>query len=330
VKHYELKDLVLRRSPRFELRIAELSLERGEKVAVVGPNGSGKTTLLRVLAFLDAPDSWSLFAYKGCHYEKGKMTRHELGLVKQQPYVFHGTVTENLAYPLRVRRSSASEVTRRVNAMLALMELDHLANARARELSGGEQKRLALGRVLIGRPDTLLLDEPMTHLDSRSRSVIEHVLKKAEETILLTTHDVYFAHRIADRVVNLRAGRVCTSTAVNILVGHLQGDLLVTENGSRIAVPSDGRFQAPDGLVTVMIDPRSLVVSVDPQLTETGNRLRCRISAIREQGDDVWLEVDCADRLTAVISRGTYEENGLNLHREVFVSFDREAVMPAS
>ena len=78
--------------------------------------------------------------------------------------------------------------------------------------------------------------------------------------------------------------------------------------------------------MTVTIDPRSLVISLQPPVSGTQNLLRGHISSIREQGDDVWLEVDCGHRLTAIVSRTTYEEEGLNLHREVVVSFDPDAV----
>ena len=106
--------------------------------------------------------------------------------------------------------------------MLNLMQIDQLAKTRAHLLSGGEQRRLALGRVLIAEPETLLLDEPVAHLDARSRAVIEDVLVNADTTILFTTHDVHFAHRIAGRVLSLKAGRLSASLSVNFLEGHIE------------------------------------------------------------------------------------------------------------
>jgi len=322
VKLYELKNLVFRRNARFTLHIADFSLEQGERVAVVGPNGSGKTTLLRLLSFLEKPDSWTRFLHKEKSYSPGKVDRSGLGFLKQQPYLFSGSLRQNLAYPLKLRRLPPGDVSRRVEAMLALLELDHLADQRAQDLSGGEQKRLAMGRVLIAGQDTLLLDEPIANLDTRSRSVIEDVLRKTGETILLTTHDLHFAHRVADRVLNLRAGRISPSLPENILEGQMEKGNLVTGNGLSILLPSDAPLSTSNGSLTVMVDPRNLVISLKPPASRIDNQFYGHVSSIREQGNDVWLEVDCGDRLTAIISRASYEEIGLNLHRDVVVSFE--------
>jgi tungstate transport system ATP-binding protein len=325
VKQFELEDLVFRRSARFTLEIDGFLLERGEKVAVVGPNGSGKTTLLRLLSFLEEADSWTRFLFRGQPYAAGKMDRRGLGFLKQQPFLFRGSVAENLAYPLKLLRLPSIEIGRSVEAMLALVELDELAEEPAHRLSVGEQRRVALGRVLIAGPDTLLLDEPTAHLDARSRTVIEDVLAGAEETILLTTHDVHFAHRVADRVLSLKAGRLFARLSVNILEGRMEEGRLVTGHGLRIALP-EAIVSTPHESLKVMVDPRSLAISLRPPGSDTPHLLKGPVSSIREQGDDVWLEVDCGHRLTVIISRTNYEKEGLNLHREVVLSFGADAV----
>jgi len=283
VKLYDLKSLVFRRNARFELQIEEFTLERGEKVALVGQNGSGKTTFLRLLSFLEKPSSWTLFHYKGRPYS-GSVDRGGMGFLKQQPYLFRGTVAHNLVYPLKLRRLPSQEVGRRVEAMLAMTELGRLATAHSRDLSGGEQKRLALGRVLIAEPELLLLDEPTAHLDVQSRTVVENVLKKTEMTLLLTTHDLHFALRVSDRVLNMRGGRVFPSL------------------------------------------PENLVLSHERLSSSMRNQFRGRVASVRERGSDVWLKIDCGERLTAIITRAAYEEMGVNLHSDVVVSFGVNAV----
>lgn len=321
----DLEDLVFRRNARFSVEIGRFSLRQGEKVAVAGPNGAGKTTLLRLLGLLEKPDSWTRFLYRGQPYVAGKMDRKGMGFLKQQPLLFRGSVVQNLAYPLQLRRLSSTVIRGRVGAMLALMELDQLAGAGAHHLSVGEQRRLALGRVLIADPEMLLLDEPTAHLDARSRAVIEDVLMRSDKTILLTTHDLDFAHRVADRVLNLRAGRISAGLSVNILEGRVEGGSLVTRHGLRLPLP-DNPVRTRDGSVTVIIDPRRLVVSLEQPVSGTPALLRGRITSIRGQGDDVWLEIDCGHRLTAIVSRTTYDDGGLNLHREVGVSFEPDAL----
>ena len=322
---FELENLVFRRNARFTLEIDEFLLAQGEKVALVGPNGSGKTTLLRLLSFLAEPDSWTRFLFRGQPYAAGKMDRKGLGFLKEQPLLFRGSVAENLAYPLKLRRVSRLEIGGRVDDMLARMELDELAGARAHHLSAGEQRRLALGRALIAGPETLLLDEPVAHLDARSRAVIEEALVTTGMTVLLTTHDVHFAHRVADRVLNLKAGRISTALSVNILEGRVEEGRLVTGQGFSISLPE---FAVPTryGSLTVIIDPRCLAISLDPPVSGAPTLMRGRVFSIRGQGDEVWLEVDCGHRLTAIVSRKAYEREGINLHREVVVSFGPEAV----
>ncbi|MCP4896403.1 MAG: ABC transporter ATP-binding protein [bacterium] len=325
MNQFELKDLVFRRSARFILEIARFSLESGEKVAVVGANGSGKTTFLRILSFLEQPDSWDTFLYRDQPCGRTTMDRRGLGFLKQQPYLFGGSVTQNLTYPLKVCRLPDTEIRSRLDAMLERMELVHLAEASACDLSGGEQKRLALGRTLIADRETLLLDEPTAHLDARSRAVIEDALRKSNQTILLTTHDLHFAHRVADRVLALKVGRLSARLPVNLLEGQVEDGRLVTGRGLRLSLP-EGTVPTRYGSLTVMIDPRSIDVSVEQSAMGSKSLMRGRISSIQEHGDDIWLEIDCGDRLTAIISRTTYTTEGLNLQSEVVVTFDSSAV----
>ncbi|MCK4304687.1 MAG: ATP-binding cassette domain-containing protein [Candidatus Eisenbacteria sp.] len=385
MKLYELENLIFTRSGRFTLEIDDFSLSRGEKVAIVGQNGAGKTTLLRLLAFLEEPSSFTRLMYNGCAYSAGKPDRNGLGFLKQKPYLFSGTVTQNLEYPLKVRGQPRSEVRRRVHSMLELLDILPLAEASARKLSGGEQKRLALGRVLISEPELLLLDEPVAHLDSPSRAIVERILAQARTTLLLTTHDLHFAHRIAHRVLNLKAGRISPTLPENILEGRREGNLLVTPGGLQIHLPPDMQLQGGQPLhneflnvdslhagvsqagshhagvsqadsrhagvpradshhaeaphassntpcvderetLTVMLDPRSLVLSLEPLSSSMRNHFRGRVCSIREQGNNVWLEVDCGETLTIIISQESYAELGINLNLEVVVSFKANAV----
>lgn len=325
MKLFELADLVLRRNARFELAIDEFSLEPGEKVAVVGPNGSGKTTLLRVLSFLEKPDSWSTFNFRDLPCGETAPDRDGLGFLRQQPYLFRGTVAQNLAYPLRLRLLPRTEIRARVHSMLVRMDIESLANEPARRLSGGEQRRVALGRALIADNHTILLDEPIAHLDARSRTVIEEVLRRSNATILLTTHDVHFAHRVADRVVSLKSGRLSVGLSLNILEGQVEEGRLVTRRGLIVDLPQ-ATVPTRYGSLTVMIDPRRLTVSAELPDATPDSGLRGRISSIREQGNEVWLEIDCGDRLTAILSKTTYETEGLNLNSEVGVAFGHDAI----
>ncbi len=332
---YDLRDLVWQRSARFRLQIDAFTLAPGEKVAIVGPNGSGKTSLLRLLALLERPTRWGRFVYRGRELPRGpgqrspgSERRGALGFLKQQPYLFAGTVRANLAYPLRLRRVPALERDRRVEAMLALVDLTALADAPVDRLSGGEQKRLALGRVLIGNQDLLLLDEPAAHLDRRSRRVIERLLAESEASWLLATHDLHLAHRLADRVLSLKSGRLAPALPENVLEGRYEEDGLRTAGGLLIHLPPQEEVARPDNgpAAAVMLDPRHVVLSLEPLESSMRNQFRGRVCAVHQHGGTVWVEVDCGERLTSIISRESYGNLGLNLGREVVVSFKVHAV----
>jgi molybdopterin-binding protein len=297
--------------PRFALEIDAFVLRRGEKVAVVGTNGAGKTTLLRVLAGLDTPTS-----------AEGRIAPPGVGFLRQQPYLFRGSVARNLSYPLRMRRTPASEIAARVAETLELLDLRPFAGAPVDRLSGGEQKRVALGRVLIACPEALFLDEPDAHLDAHSLEVITRVLEASAATILVTTHDLRFAHRIGDRLVHLRDGVIVPGLPANVLAGRAAGERFVSRAGLEVRL---GR-PVPEGPAKIAIDPRILVLSREPLASSMLNQIRGRVAGVREQGGNVWLEIDCGEMLTAIVSHDSYTRLELNLGRDVCVSFKANAV----
>jgi molybdopterin-binding protein len=210
--------------------------------------------------------------------------------------------------------------------MLTLVDMLHLSDAPAHNLSGGEKKRLALARVLISDPEILLLDEPVAHLDRRSRRIVGQVLRETRATLILTTHDSHFAHLIADRVLNLKAGCLTPGLPDNVLTGRREGELLITDAGLRIHLPPGTPIENGSGLTSVVIDPRSLVLSCQALTSSMRNCFRGRVCSIRNQNQNVWLEIDCGEQLTTIISQEAYRELALNLDQEVLVSFKANAV----
>ena len=326
MKLYELTELTFKLSERFTLEIDNLALECNEKLALLGANGAGKTTLLRILAFLERPTRCRRCFFRGKDALVGSIDRTGMGFLKQRPYLFNGTVAANLAYPLKVRGLPRSEIRARVDAMLTRIDLRAHAESRAQKLSGGEQKRLALGRILIAEPEILLLDEPTAHLDRHSCNIMERVLEEMTATLVMTTHDSHFAHRIADRVMILRAGRISPSLPENILPGSLENGALRTLGGLRIELPPEAPPPTRKDMPAVMIDPRDLVISHAPLPSSMRNYFSGRVSSVRQTGGNVWLEIDCGDRLIAIISYASYRELEINVGREVVVSFKANAV----
>lgn len=324
MKLYEIEGLRFTRGQRFTLRIEHLAIERGEKVAFVGQNGSGKTTLLRVLALLEEPDDFVRFECQEPSVRAGRRRPEGFGFLRQQPYLFRGSVRANAAYPLKLRGIPRAQAEARITRLFEQLDLTHLAQADAREISGGEQKRLALARVLVSEPTLLLLDEPVAHLDRQSQRVIEHAVLGCGATLLLTTHDLHLAHRLCDRVLTMRAGRLAQSLPENVFSGRACDGQLLTPGGLQIALPQPVDEDGPR--VTAMVDPRSVVLSTAPLISSMRNHFPGRVCSVREEGPNVWVEVDCGERLTAIVSKASYQELGLNLHCEVVASFKAHAV----
>ncbi|MFH1278907.1 MAG: ABC transporter ATP-binding protein [Candidatus Eisenbacteria bacterium] len=319
---YEIRALRFNYGDRFRLAIDDFRLDRGEKLAVIGRNGSGKTTLLRILALLERPASWECFRYRGRDAMPGRTSRAGIGLLRQQPWIFRGSVAANLAYSLRVRHVPRREIQRRAVEMGERLGLSALAKAPARSLSGGEQKRLALGRVLVAEPEVLLLDEPMAHLDQHSQEIIEEVLAASKTTLLIVTHDLRLASRFPGRTLVLKDGKISRGQPENILTGKFDGETLTTRRGFRIHTA-----HAPArSIATVTINPRAVVISLEPLRSSMRNVFPGRIEVIEMRGENVWLEIDCGETFVAFISRKSYEDLGLSLRRPVLVSFKAASV----
>ncbi|MEM3462757.1 MAG: phosphate ABC transporter ATP-binding protein [Candidatus Bathyarchaeia archaeon] len=187
-----------------------LDFEAGEIVALLGINGSGKTTLLRILAGLEEPSGGEV-SLDGRRM-RGSDLRKVSTMVFQKAVMFNMSVYDNVAFGLRVRGIGEGEIERRVLRALASVGMEDLRERRARKLSGGEQQRVALARAFAIEPKVLLLDEPTANLDPANSAIIESAIRRVgrgeDRIVILATHNLYQAKRLADEVVHMHAGRV--------------------------------------------------------------------------------------------------------------------------
>lgn len=184
----------------------------GELYFLLGPSGCGKTTLLRCIAGFYTPEAGKIFIGDT---DATNMPAHEreTAMVFQSYALWpHLTVRENVAFGLDVRKVSKSEIARRVDEALALVQMTDRADYRSPQLSGGQQQRVALARALVIRPRCLLLDEPLSNLDAKlrleMREEIRRICKQAGLTAIYVTHDQKEALAMADRLAVMHEGRI--------------------------------------------------------------------------------------------------------------------------
>lgn len=206
----------------------DLELPAGQLTALLGPSGSGKTTLLRILAGLEAPDRGRV-RLAGRDVTDVPVRDRRVGFVFQHYALFrHMSVAENVAFGLSVRprrtRPDSTRIRQRVNELLDMVQLGHLADRHPAQLSGGQKQRIALARALAVEPDILLLDEPFGALDARVRKELRRWLRNLHDqlhfTSVFVTHDQEEALELSDQVVVMNQGRVEQIDAPQRLYQH--------------------------------------------------------------------------------------------------------------
>jgi tungstate transport system ATP-binding protein len=324
---YRLRDVQLERAGRVVLDIQRLDLESGKTTAIVGPNGSGKTTLLRLLALLVAPTRGTL-ELAGTPVSRRERDLRELrrlvSLVAQVPLLLHRSVRANLAYGLRAR---GQRPDRRIEESLAAVGLADFAERPAWKLSGGESQRVAIARATVIDPPVYLFDEPTANADREHVPVIEAVITLLGDkgrTVILTTHDLEQAYRLADTVLSLVSGRITTAPLLNVLRGTTVqvGDARYFQSQDiRLELTGDGQPSA------IAIDPADILVSRSRLQSSARNSLGGMVARVEHDGSGVLLTVSCAGRpVLARITRSSYDQMGLNIGTEVWLTFKASAI----
>lgn len=210
---YTLDRVVKRYGRREACNIEFMEIRRGEALGIIGPSGSGKSTLLRLLNFLE-PQTSGTIRFLG-HIYDGRASvsldvRRRMTLVFQSPLLFNANVLNNVAFGLKLR--GVKDARDRAAEFLEKLGMGALARQHPSTISFGETQRVALARALILQPEILLLDEPTANLDPYNVALVEDLLQRnvAEmgTTIVLVTHNVFQARRLADRTALLLDGKI--------------------------------------------------------------------------------------------------------------------------
>jgi tungstate transport system ATP-binding protein len=192
------------------LKDINLKVETDEVLALIGPTGSGKTTLLRLIGLLEEPTKGEIIfdglEVTGLPEGERLKARRRMAMVFQKPVMFKTSVRENVSYGLKIR--GADRIDERVREAVAAVGLSGYESRDANTLSGGEMQRIALARALVLKPELLLLDEPTANLDPKTAVSIDALISRFKGTVIMATHNMRQAKRLADRVAVLVEGRL--------------------------------------------------------------------------------------------------------------------------
>jgi iron(III) transport system ATP-binding protein len=301
-------------------------IEEGEFYTLLGPSGCGKTTTLRCLAGLERTDGGKIVidGYVVSSHRPNVFVppdKRDIGMVYQSYAIWpHMTVFENVAFPLRAskQRVPGSEISRRVEAALAIVQLDGYAGRMAPQLSGGQQQRLALARALVREPKLLLLDEPLSNLDAKLRDHMRGELRDLQRrlgmTTIYVTHDQTEALAMSNRIALMDHGRIVqegrprelyqrpANQFVASFVGNtnlLDAEVVERSGGNWLVRTGAGclTVACPDGVrpgdsVTVSVRPENITIHAQ-QPSSPGNVLDGEVETFMFLGElaECWVKV---------------------------------------
>ncbi|MBS7657998.1 MAG: ABC transporter ATP-binding protein [Candidatus Bathyarchaeia archaeon] len=346
----ETQDLTKKYGEKYALKNVNIKVEKGEFLTLLGPSGSGKTTLLKLLDFLEEPTSGKIIfdgVDTSCFRKEKLSLRRRIGMVFQQSVMFNTTVYNNVAYPLKIR-GIKNGVTEKVKEALELVGLKGFEKRKALTLSGGEMQRVSLAQALVFDPELLLLDEPTANLDPRNTSIIEQVISKVNNerkvTVVMATHNISQAERLAFKIAILYEGRIVEvknareifskpseflisfANVWNVYSGKaspLEAGLSLIDLGEGVKIEA---ITQKKGNVTIFIKPEEIIVSTKPIQSSARNVLKGKIIEIIDLNNQVKIKVDTGKEFTAILTKKSFKEMNLNLESQVYLSFKASSI----
>ena len=310
-----------------------------ELVSLLGPSGCGKTTTLRCIAGLETPEAGRIEINGTVVFDSaaGIMVepyQRDIGMVFQSYAIWpHLTVFENVAFPLRIRRTPEAEIRQKVSRALGMVGLDAYHDRSSQQLSGGQQQRVAVARAIVHQPGVLLFDEPLSNLDARLRDQTRAEIRKLQRDLsvptVYVTHDQAEALSLSDRILVMREGIirqqgtprdiygrpddifvadvVGATNFVDVTVGAADKDgiaCVTTDGTSIIAAPG----HAPDGPARIMVRPDRLHLKVAGSVPDGDNRLLGAVSQRLFMGGHFEYMIETKTATLRVISTADFGE----------------------
>lgn len=310
-----LQDVTKRFNEAYAVDHVNLSIPDGKLVCFLGPSGCGKTTLMRMIAGLETPTSGSL-TFAGEDLLRVPANRRNFGMVFQSLALFpHMAVAQNIAYPLKLRKTDAAARARRVAELLDMIQLPHMANRLVTQLSGGQRQRVAIARAIAASPRLLLLDEPLSALDAKLREAMQIEIRLLQQrlgiTTIMVTHDQREAMTMADEIVVMEKGKIQQTgrpldiyrdpanefVADFIGLGNIlpvtpaDAGQIVLPGGQRLAVPAADR-EPPHGDLRLLVRPEDICLRTNQAATDA-NVLPGVVAFVRDVGVSIEATIEC-------------------------------------
>ncbi len=342
------------RGSSFSLDVPFIEAPAGTTLAILGPSGSGKSTLLHLLGLLEKPDAGRVMFGDREVTASDRYARLSMAAVFQRPYLFKGSVAQNVEYGLVVRGVAAGERRRLVEAALEKVGLAAYGDRSALALSGGEAQRVSLARALVIEPQVLLLDEPLANLDPllkrRLTKEFAQIVKDTDVTVLWVTHDQDEAIVAADHVAIIREGRLSVhgsadevmalpndewTAAFLGLAQALEGVVESSEQGllairaGETVVYATGAAQVGERVVFSVRPEDVMLFEPTAQFpaSTARNRIAAKVIAVDPRGASTHVILDlCGAGLAAAVSRASVADLGIVPGTDVLAVFKATAV----
>jgi len=314
--NYELPVSKNRREESYKvLDLKQLDIPSGGCHVILGPNGCGKTSLLKLVAGLLQPSEGRLDV------------NAKAVLVHQRPYLLSGTVFHNVAYGLKIRKTPKHEIEERVNAEIKSWGLGHLKGRSSAKLSGGEKQRTAIARAMVLRPDILLLDEPTASVDPDNINQMEELIDQiltGGTTVILSTHHLDFAYRMADSILRLKRGYPVPAHE-NIITGEVTGREeffnVFESGGTRLFCPGrDGHFRK------AVFSENDIILSAEKVKSSARNVFKATVEKVETEGSEVIVRLRAGFSFKARISGASANELNIRNGSSLFVMLKSSSI----
>jgi molybdopterin-binding protein len=345
----ELIDITKAYGNKVVVDSVNLELKEGEIFALLGPNGSGKSTILKMLAFIENPTSGKVkFQGKKVNFKNTEKIRLESTLVFQKTTLFSTSVYNNIAYGLKLRKIPKEIRDKEVKKALELVKLSGFEKRNAKKLSGGEQQRVAIARALVLKTKLLLLDEPTANLDPKNAGIVEEVIETVNRqnntTIVMATHNMFQAKKLPHHIALMDEGKITEVGTPAEVFGKLSKNLASfaavdntftgtadpTESGTSVISVGNGVkieiTTQQKGNTSVFINPQDIILSKTAIDSSARNVFKGKITEITDSDSLVKLKVDVGKPFTVQVTKRSFNEMGLCLNAEVYITFKASSV----